>query len=89
MHYKNGREAKAGDVVLHFPTYSGGFPSVGVVINPRAEPNRCVTSLLSFTGILSSTNLDECLHFDDVKAVADVTGIPDSTVVQNVGEPAS
>ncbi len=44
MHYKNGREAKNGDMVMLVPT-SYGSPVVGILYNAVAGNDNCNGSL--------------------------------------------
>lgn len=66
MHYKNGREAKNGDTVIHLGAWPK--PVVGILHDATAGNNTCNGSLAlpNYSGI--TPNLAECLHIDDVKA---------------------
>jgi len=86
MHYKNGREAKNGDKVLLLSSY--GAPVVGILYDAVAGNNTCNGKIAPCSPSDPMPNLAECLHVDDVKAVAAVNGIPDSTVTTNVGDKA-
>lgn len=84
MHYKNGREAKNGDKVLLLSAY--GAPMVGILYDAQAGNDTCNGKLAACAPNDPMPNLAECLHVDDVKAVADVNGIPDSKKTKNVGD---
>lgn len=84
MHYKNGREAKNGDKVLLLPSY--GAPVVGILYDATAGNDTCNGKLAPCAPNDPMPNLAECLHVDDVKAVAAVGGIPDATTTTNVGD---
>ena len=68
MHYKNGREAKNGDKVLLVPSY--GAPMVGILYNATAGNDTCNGNLAACAPNDPCPNLQECLHIDDVVAVA-------------------
>jgi len=66
MHYKNGREAKNGDKVVVFPSY--GAPIVGILYDAVAGNDTCNGKIAATSPIDPMPNLQECLHYDDVKA---------------------
>ncbi len=68
MHYKNGREAKNGDKVLLVPSY--GAPMVGILYDAVAGNDTCNGKLAACAPNDPTPNLQECLHMDDVAAVA-------------------
>lgn len=70
MHYKNGREAKNGDVVLMVPKV--GAPRVGILYDAVPGNDSCNGRLAAFTPNDQYANLAECLHIDDVKVAVDV-----------------
>jgi hypothetical protein len=77
MHYKNGREAKNGDIVTVFPPW--GPINTGVLHSAVAGNDSCNGALASVSN--SGVNLAECLHSDDVKAaLGDLSKVPDTTV---------
>jgi hypothetical protein len=65
MHYKNGREAKNGDVVVFLP--GNGRPAVGILYNAVAGNDFCNGNLAQKRSDDPYANLSECLHIDDVK----------------------
>lgn len=65
MHYKNGREAKNGDVVVSLPL--SGKPAVGILYNAVAGNDFCNGNLAQMNSNDPYANLSECLHIDDVK----------------------
>ncbi len=71
MHYKNGREAKAGDRVVQVVhgTVSGILHSV----NPGCDT--CNGRIAQTTPSDPYVNINDCLHIDDVAAAI----IPDSS----------
>jgi hypothetical protein len=65
MHYKNGREAKNGDVVMFAP--QGGVPQVGILYGAQAGNDHCNGRLaIPRHSTDPYTNLKDCLHIDDV-----------------------
>lgn len=66
MHYKNGREAKAGDVIV---SLSG--KQVGILHSVIAQSDTCNGRLALTTQNDPYVTLKECLHIDDISA-ADV-----------------
>ena len=79
MHYKNGREAKPGDVIVrpgdsYNPTISGVLHSVNVqstTCNGRVAPQGQNDPYVT---------LSECLHIDDIKAAS----VPNSADLDRV-----
>jgi hypothetical protein len=84
MHYKNGREAKNGDKVVHFNPYSGGVTS-GILYDATAGNNYCNGKIAITSPTDPCPNLRECLHADDVKVAVEASGV----VFDNKDEPAS
>lgn len=76
MHYKNGREAKNGDVVVLVPGY--GKPVIGLLYDATAGNDTCNGRLALVTPSDPCPNLKECLHIDDVLALA-AGEVPDTS----------
>jgi hypothetical protein len=66
MHYKNGREAKAGDRLINLPSGLSG-----VLHSPNAKSDTCNGRIAAVTSNDPWVTLSECLHLDDV-AAADI-----------------
>jgi hypothetical protein len=66
MHYKNGREAKNGDMIMMLGQY--GSPVVGILYNAQTGNDFCNGNLARTSPTDSCPNLNECLHIDDVRA---------------------
>lgn len=79
MHYKNGRAAKNGDLVLILPPVGQTYPTpaVGVLFGAHGDSNDCNGNLAPLTsgGQVAIADLKNCLHLDDITAAT----IPDST----------
>lgn len=81
MHYKNGRPAKNGDIILTLPLPGQTYPTptVGVLFNAKAEQGSdCNGSIAPLNGgqLPCCADLKNCLHLDDIAAAS----IPDSTI---------
>lgn len=70
MHYKNGREAKQGDKIVH-----PGYGIVGILHTVSATSTTCNGRVAATTQNDAYITLSECLHVDDIAAAT----IPDST----------
>jgi hypothetical protein len=70
MHYKNGREAKAGDRVVH-PV--NGFS--GILHSVQAQSTSCNGRIAQVTSNDPFVTIGECLHIDDIAKAT----VPDST----------
>lgn len=66
MHYKNGREAKNGDKVIHFRSW--GPPIIGILYNATPGYDTCNGNLALVTANDPCPCLNGCLHADDVAA---------------------
>ena len=64
MHYRNGREAKPGDKVIHLPAF--GPATAGLIHSLNAGAQTCNARLAATTGSDPYVNLSDCLHADDV-----------------------
>ncbi len=78
MHYKNGREAKNGDMVVLIPGY--GAPVIGILYNATAGNDYCNGKIAPVAPNDPCPNLKEVLHLDDVLAALPAE-VPDSTPV--------
>ena len=70
MHYKNGREAKAGDAILSLQ--SG---QTGILYDQVAGIKQCSARLAKTTLNDEYVTLEQCLHLDDVAAAT----VPNTT----------
>lgn len=78
MHYKNGREAKIGDKVVH-PLWHHNHvtgkaeihPQIGTVMAISPGSKTCNAAVWPITHVLptSSVTLSDCVHVDDVAEV--------------------
>ena len=72
MHYKNGREAKPGDMVVNF---NGTTTQSGILHSLVAGSDCCNGRLALPTASDPYINIKDCLHVDDIAAAA----VPDTT----------
>jgi len=82
MHYKNGREAKAGDQVIHLPKF--GTPQVGLLHSLQPQSQACNGRLAVVTTNDPYVTLSDCLHVEDVAAA--FTPPPSPPVVVEMAE---
>jgi hypothetical protein len=79
MHYKNGREAKNGDLVA-LVDEKGRIKRVGILYDALAGNDYCNGRLAQMAPTDPCPNLRECLHVDDVAAlVGDPAKVPDTS----------
>lgn len=69
MHYKNGREAKNGDKVVLLPSW--GAPFIGILYDAVAGNDHCNGRLAPCHTNDPMPNLQECLHWEDVRRAID------------------
>lgn len=65
MHYKNGREAKNGDKIVHMNEY--GTWQVGILYDATPGNDYCNGKLAPASSSDPCPNLKECLHLEDLK----------------------
>ena len=73
MHYRNGREAKNGDLVVLIPSY--GKPVVGILYDAVAGNDHCNGKIAPVSQNDPCPNLKECLHLDDVLTAVNTSPI--------------
>ena len=69
MHYRNGREAKNGDVIVAIGGVFGGPTTLrtGVLCDAQPGSDYCNGTLVPLTGGMSEMAcLADCFHIDDV-----------------------
>ncbi len=68
MHYKNGREAHNGDLVMLIPSHpTNATPQIGILYDAVGGNDTCNGRLAMINrGFDPFPNLAECLHIDDV-----------------------
>ena len=63
MHYRNGREAKPGDKILHLPTGKSG-----ILYDANPDVLTCNGRLAAISNADEYVTLSNCVHADDVAA---------------------
>ncbi len=76
MHYRNGREAKNGDLVLSLDGFgSAVISAVGVLHSAVAGNDYCNGSIAPIQPTNKGACLVDCLHLDDVMALLAEKGL--------------
>lgn len=68
MHYKNGREAKAGDKIV---CIDNGQVVTGIIHSLQAEAKTCNGRVAATTQSDAYVTVGKCMHVDDVLAQMD------------------
>lgn len=76
MHYRNGREAKNGDVVISLDGYgSEVICAVGVLYNAIPGNDYCNGSIAPIQPTNKGACLCDCLHIEDVLTILAEKGL--------------
>jgi hypothetical protein len=78
MHYRNGREAKNGDVVVQFGMSgeaAGRVMAVGVIYDAKPGNDYCNGSIAPIQQAVTGACMRDCLHIDDVAALLAEKGL--------------
>ena len=76
MHYRNGREAKNGDIVISLDGYgSPVINAVGVLHSAVPGNDYCNGSIAPIQTPAKAACLCDCLHVDDVLAILAEKGL--------------
>ena len=76
MHYRNGREAKNGDIVLSLSGYgSNVINALGVLHSAVAGNDYCNGNIAPIQEIRAGACMVDCLHIDDVLALLKEKGL--------------
>ena len=67
MHYRNGREAKNGDVIVNLQ--GGKITAVGVLYNAIAGNDYCNGSLAPIQNMREGACMVDALHIEDIEAM--------------------
>lgn len=73
MHYRNGREAKNGDKVVHLSLETGEITGFGVLHSATPGNDYCNGAIAPI--VSTSARLCDCLHIDDVAALLKEKGL--------------
>ncbi len=76
MHYRNGREAKNGDIVLSLDGYGDNpINGMGVLHGAVADNDYCNGMIAPIQPVQKGACLIDCLHIDDVLAMLKEKGL--------------
>lgn len=75
MHYRNGREAKNGDKIVHLDTTTGNITAVGVLHSATPGNDYCNGQIASIQNANTGACMCDCLHIDDVAAMLKEKGL--------------
>lgn len=67
MHYRNGREAKNGDIIVQLSGMNDGkVVALGVLHSATPGNDYCNGSIAPVQNVLTGACMCDCLHIDDV-----------------------
>ena len=76
MHYRNGREAKNGDIVISLDGYGSSIiNAVGVLHSAQPGNDYCNGSIAPIQQTNKSACLIDCLHVEDLQAILAEKGL--------------
>lgn len=75
MHYRNGREAKNGDVIVSLGFDGGSVQAVGTLQDAVPGNNYCNGTIAPLTTTPPIACLCDCLHVDDLAAILKEKGL--------------
>jgi hypothetical protein len=74
MHYRNGREAKNGDVVVQLG-WDGKVAAVGVLHSAVAGNDYCNGQIAPVQNTVTGACMVDCLHVEDIQALLAEKGL--------------
>lgn len=69
MHYRNGREAKNGDVIVQLGFSDGKASALGVLCEATPGNDFCNGRITPVQSTISVACLCDCLHIDDLEDI--------------------
>ena len=75
MHYRNGRQAKNGDKIVHIAHDGKGISSVGILYDAVPGNDYCNGNIAPIQNAVTGACLCDCLHVDDVAALLKEKGL--------------
>lgn len=66
MHYRNGREAKNGDLIVQLDMGGGRITAVGVLHSAQPGSDYCNGQIGPIQNPVTAACLCDCLHIEDV-----------------------
>lgn len=74
MHYRNGREAKNGDLVIQIG-FDGKINALGVLYNATPGNDYCNGNIAPIQPAQAGACMVDCLHVEDVMALIEAAGL--------------
>lgn len=75
MHYRNGREAKNGDIVVQLQMNGGKIQAFGVLHSATPGNDYCNGSIAPVQPTNQMACMCDCLHIDDFEALLAEKGL--------------
>lgn len=75
MHYRNGREAKNGDMVVQLDYSTGKITAVGILFNATPGNDYCNGQIAPVQPAGMGACMCDCLHMEDVSALLAEKGL--------------
>lgn len=75
MHYRNGREAKNGDIIVSLGFDGAKIVAVGVLHNAVPGNDYCNGSIAPISTAVSGACMCDCLHVDDLAEILAEKGL--------------
>ena len=75
MHYRNGREAKNGDLVVQLDYSTGKVTALGVLHSAVAGNDYCNGSIAPIQPTNQMACMCDCLHLEDIAALLAEKGL--------------
>lgn len=75
MHYRNGREAKNGDVIVQLDIEGGKVNALGVLYDATPGNEYCNGRIAPIHASMTGACMCDCLHLDDLTAILKEKGL--------------
>lgn len=78
MHYRNGREAKNGDVIVQIGGWgdtAGTITAVGVLHGATPGNDYCNGNIAPIQNVVTGACMCDCLHVEDLAAILAEKGL--------------
>lgn len=75
MHYRNGREAKNGDKIVHLDMTSGKVVAFGVLHSAVPGNDYCNGFVAPIQNPVTTACMCDCVHVDDLDEVLKAAGL--------------
>lgn len=74
MHYRNGREAKNGDIIIQIG-FDGKINALGVLHSAVAGNDYCNGAISPIQNLMQGACMCDCLHVEDLAALLAEKGL--------------